>query len=117
FNDFSLQPDETILAAVRMFEELQLTSEFNIRRLVLYKFLVTIKRNYRQVPYHNWWHAFNVTQMMFSILISPDGICGKYYSLANYLHILSSLSSEEYSIVMNALKNSILATDLSTYFG
>ncbi|XP_008483572.1 cGMP-specific 3',5'-cyclic phosphodiesterase-like [Diaphorina citri] len=33
FNDFSLQPDETILAAVRMFEELQLTSEFNIRRL------------------------------------------------------------------------------------
>ncbi|XP_008483571.1 dual 3',5'-cyclic-AMP and -GMP phosphodiesterase 11A [Diaphorina citri] len=170
FNDFSLQPDETILAAVRMFEELQLTSEFNIRRLVLYKFLVTIKRNYRQVPYHNWWHAFNVTQMMFSILINCEmtntfsdlevlgmivgclchdldhrGTNNEFQKIAGsnlaqlygttstleYHHfnqavmilnsedhnILSSLSSEEYSIVMNALKNSILATDLSTYFG
>uniref|UniRef100_A0A8D8WKA7 Phosphodiesterase n=2 Tax=Cacopsylla melanoneura TaxID=428564 RepID=A0A8D8WKA7_9HEMI len=170
FNDFSLEPNEMILAAVRMFDELQLINEFNIKREVLYKFLVTIKRNYRQVPYHNWWHAFNVTQMMFSILINCEmtntfsdlevlgmvvgclchdldhrGTNNEFQKIASsnlaqlygttstleYHHfnqavmilnsedhnILSSLSSEEYSIVMNALKNSILATDLSTYFG
>lgn len=34
FNDFSLQPNDMIIAAVRMFDELQLTSEFHIRREV-----------------------------------------------------------------------------------
>jgi hypothetical protein len=35
----------------------------------LYRFLITVKRNYRDVPYHNWRHAFNVAQVMFAILM------------------------------------------------
>jgi len=27
-----------------------------------------VKKNYRNVTYHNWRHAFNVAQMMFAIL-------------------------------------------------
>jgi hypothetical protein len=36
---------------------------------MLYRFLITVKRNYRDVPYHNWRHAFNVAQVMFAILM------------------------------------------------
>lgn len=35
----------------------------------LYRFLMTVKKNYRDVPYHNWKHAFNVAQVMFAILM------------------------------------------------
>jgi hypothetical protein len=39
----------------------------------LYRFLITVKRNYRDVPYHNWRHAFNVAQVMFAILMVSEG--------------------------------------------
>jgi hypothetical protein len=39
----------------------------------LYRFLITVKRNYRDVPYHNWRHAFNVAQVMFAILMVSVG--------------------------------------------
>jgi hypothetical protein len=55
----------------------------------LYRFLITVKRNYRDVPYHNWRHAFNVAQVMFAILMVsfessvcvyalklPNAVCG-----------------------------------------
>lgn len=34
----------------------------------LCSWLTTVKRNYRAVAYHNWRHAFNVAQTMFSII-------------------------------------------------
>jgi lipopolysaccharide/colanic/teichoic acid biosynthesis glycosyltransferase len=30
--------------------------------------LLSVKKNYRPVIYHNWRHAFNVAQTMFAIL-------------------------------------------------
>lgn len=35
---------------------------------VLCRWLCSVKKNYRNVTYHNWRHAFNVAQMMFAIL-------------------------------------------------
>lgn len=35
---------------------------------VLCRWVLTVKKNYRPVTYHNWRHAFNVAQMMYSIL-------------------------------------------------
>ena len=35
---------------------------------VLCRWVLTVKKNYRPVTYHNWRHAFNVAQMMFAIL-------------------------------------------------
>ena len=34
------------------------------------RWLCTVKKNYREVNYHNWRHAFNVCQLMFAILTS-----------------------------------------------
>ena len=54
-----------------MFIDLGLVSRFNIDYTTLCRWLLTVKRNYRNetVQYHNWYHAFNVTQMMFATLI------------------------------------------------
>ena len=35
---------------------------------VLVRFFLTIRRNYREVPYHNWNHAFEVARAMYCIL-------------------------------------------------
>ena len=34
---------------------------------VLYRWVLTVKKNYRPVTYHNWRHAFNVAQTMFAM--------------------------------------------------
>ena len=34
----------------------------------LLKFAITVSKNYRPVPYHNWDHAFHVAQFMCCIL-------------------------------------------------
>ncbi|XP_075221410.1 dual 3',5'-cyclic-AMP and -GMP phosphodiesterase 11A-like [Lycorma delicatula] len=169
FDDFSLSQDEMLLAAVSMFLELGLVKKFNIERETLYRFLITVRRNYRDVPYHNWRHAFNVAQVMFAILMGCEmkgtfsdlEVLGMFvgclchdldhrgtnnafqqktgsalvllYGTTNTMehhhfnhavmilsseshNIFSSLTAENYSTVMNVLKHSILATDLSTYF-
>ncbi|XP_076322626.1 dual 3',5'-cyclic-AMP and -GMP phosphodiesterase 11A-like [Tachypleus tridentatus] len=169
FDDFSLTSDEMIIASIQMFRDLGLLSRFKIDETVLCLFLATVRKNYRNISYHNWRHAFSVAQVMFAILMN----CGLKSILADleilgmmvgclchdldhrgtnnafqqksgsalallygnkatmeqhhFNHAVMILSSEghnifatlipdEYSRVMNILKNSILATDLSTYF-
>jgi len=34
----------------------------------LVRWLLTVRKNYRSVAYHNWRHAFNVCQSMFTVL-------------------------------------------------
>ena len=57
-----------------MFEDLGLMSAFAINRETLCRWLLSVKRNYRNdtVKYHNWYHAFNVAQMMFCMLIQTQ---------------------------------------------
>jgi len=37
-------------------------------REAMLHFLLTIRKNYRQIPYHNWNHAFEVAHAMFCLL-------------------------------------------------
>lgn len=55
-------------ACIRMFLDLDLVERFHMDYEVLCRWLLSVKKNYRNVTYHNWRHAFNVAQMMFSIL-------------------------------------------------
>jgi len=68
FNDLLLTDDETVLASVRMFVELDLPKKFRIPHDVICRWALSVKKNYRPVIYHNWRHAFNVGQTMFSML-------------------------------------------------
>ena len=67
FDDFSLNKDEMILAAYEMFKESGMMKEFQIEKNTMFQWLLTVRRNYRDVEYHNFSHAFNVCQSMFAI--------------------------------------------------
>lgn len=68
FDDIDLDDDNTLRACIRMFKDLDFMERFHIDYEVLCRWLLSVKKNYRNVTYHNWRHAFNVAQMMFSIL-------------------------------------------------
>ncbi|XP_068560856.1 dual 3',5'-cyclic-AMP and -GMP phosphodiesterase 11A [Cebidichthys violaceus] len=169
FDDFSLDVDAMITAALRMFMELGMVQKFKIDYETLCRWLLTVRKNYRMVLYHNWRHAFNVCQCMFAMLTTAgfqetltevetlalivgcvchdldhrgtnnafqaktgSALALLYGTSATLEHhhfnhavmilqseghnIFSNLSSTEYGALMQLLKQSILATDLTLYF-
>ncbi|XP_052771551.1 dual 3',5'-cyclic-AMP and -GMP phosphodiesterase 11-like isoform X2 [Mya arenaria] len=76
FNDAGLDDDDTLKASVRMFVDLDLLDKFRINYETLCRWLLSVKKNYRNVTYHNWRHAFNVAQTMFCCL--KKGQLGRY---------------------------------------
>ncbi|XP_076275269.1 phosphodiesterase 11 isoform X2 [Rhynchophorus ferrugineus] len=72
FDDINMDDDETLTACIRMFLDLDLVEHFHIDYEVLCRWLCSVKKNYRNVTYHNWRHAFNVAQMMFAIVTSTQ---------------------------------------------
>jgi len=68
FDDISLSDKETCLATLRVFLDLQFVQKFHIDYQTLCKWVLSVKKNYRNVIYHNWRHAFNVMQMMYAML-------------------------------------------------
>lgn len=81
-------------ACLRMFLDLDLIGRFHIEYEVLCRWLLSVKKNYRNVTYHNWRHAFNVAQMMFAIItvrILMD-ICFAFLTLPpHFLSLLLAL--------------------------
>uniref|UniRef100_A0A803KA05 Phosphodiesterase n=1 Tax=Xenopus tropicalis TaxID=8364 RepID=A0A803KA05_XENTR len=169
FDDFCLDVDAMISAALRMFMELGMVQKFKIDYETLCRWLLTIRKNYRMVLYHNWRHAFNVCQLMFAMLTtagfqevlsdtetlalivgclchdldhrgtnnafqakSGSALSQLYGTSATLEHhhfnhavmilqseghnIFANLSSQEYSDLMQLLKQSILATDITLHF-
>uniref|UniRef100_A0A671L4V1 Phosphodiesterase n=1 Tax=Sinocyclocheilus anshuiensis TaxID=1608454 RepID=A0A671L4V1_9TELE len=169
FNDFSLDNDAMITASLRMFLELGVVQKFKIDYEVLCHWLLTVRKNYRTVAYHNWRHAFNVSQCMFVMITtagfqevltdtetlalmvgcfchdldhrgtnnafqakSGSALALLYGTSATLEHhhfnhavmilqseghnIFANLSSNEYSNMMQLLKQAILSTDLTLYF-
>ncbi|KAG9274094.1 cGMP-specific 3',5'-cyclic phosphodiesterase-like isoform X1 [Astyanax mexicanus] len=71
FSDFDLSDAETTQAAIRMFVDLKLVQNFQMKYKSLCQWILSVKKNYRKnVAYHNWRHAFNTAQCMFAILRS-----------------------------------------------
>ncbi|XP_060078582.1 cGMP-specific 3',5'-cyclic phosphodiesterase-like isoform X2 [Ylistrum balloti] len=68
FNDIPMREDDTVKAVVCMFQEADLFNKFRIPYDVLCRWATSVKKNYRPVTYHNWRHAFNVAQTMFTML-------------------------------------------------
>ncbi|XP_048758598.2 dual 3',5'-cyclic-AMP and -GMP phosphodiesterase 11-like isoform X2 [Ostrea edulis] len=70
FSDFGLDDDDTLKASIRMFIDLNLLERFRISYETVCRWMLSVKKNYRDVTYHNWRHAFNVAQTMFCMLKS-----------------------------------------------
>lgn len=72
FDDIHMDDDDTLKACLRMFLDLDFVEMFHIDYEVLCRWLLSVKKNYRNVTYHNWRHAFNVAQMMFSMITATQ---------------------------------------------
>ena len=59
-------------ASLRMFIDLDFLGRFHIDYTTLCRWLASVKKNYRDVTYHNWRHAFNVAQMMFATITATQ---------------------------------------------
>ncbi|XP_040038249.2 cGMP-specific 3',5'-cyclic phosphodiesterase isoform X1 [Gasterosteus aculeatus] len=71
FSDFDLSDTETTQATIRMFVDLNLVQIFQMKYTSLCQWVLSVKKNYRKnVAYHNWRHAFNTAQSMFTLLKS-----------------------------------------------
>jgi cAMP and cAMP-inhibited cGMP 3',5'-cyclic phosphodiesterase 10 len=40
----------------------------------LIKFTLTVRKNYRPVPYHNWAHAFSVAHAMYTVVKTTSNV-------------------------------------------
>ena len=57
------------LMNVFQYEESKLTwSLYSVLSQTLCRWLLSVKKNYRPNIYHNWRHAFNVAQSMFTMI-------------------------------------------------
>ncbi|KAL2078883.1 hypothetical protein ACEWY4_024627 [Coilia grayii] len=71
FSDFDLSDAETTQATIRMFVDLKLLQNFQMKYSSLCQWILSVKKNYRKsVAYHNWRHALNTAQCMFAMLRS-----------------------------------------------
>ncbi|XP_061566777.1 cGMP-specific 3',5'-cyclic phosphodiesterase-like isoform X1 [Cololabis saira] len=85
FSDFDLSDTETTLATIRMFVDLNLVQNFQMKHTSLCQWVLSVKKNYRKnVAYHNWRHAFNTAQCMFALLKS-----GRFQNNLNDLEVLA----------------------------
>ncbi|KRZ78136.1 cGMP-dependent 3',5'-cyclic phosphodiesterase, partial [Trichinella papuae] len=59
---------DTHMACLAMFYDLGYVHKFRIKRRKLSRFLLLVEKGYRDVPYHNWYHAFTVTHFCYLML-------------------------------------------------
>uniref|UniRef100_A0A0L8HM88 Phosphodiesterase n=1 Tax=Octopus bimaculoides TaxID=37653 RepID=A0A0L8HM88_OCTBM len=78
FNDLYYSDDTTVIIVAFIFLEMNALQLLDIEMQLLYKWILTVRKNYRPVIYHNWRHGVNVTQSFFCMLTT--GGMKKYFS-------------------------------------
>lgn len=84
--DCRLSDEATLKASVRMFLEMRFMQSFKCDLLALCRWILSVKKNYRQVTYHNWRHALNVTQTMFAVIVVGPSILSSFFKLCSMIY-------------------------------
>ncbi|ESP05492.1 hypothetical protein LOTGIDRAFT_228057 [Lottia gigantea] len=66
YSPWSINDTEKPMYVLDMFKDLFSYTRFDINDLM--RFTLTVRKNYRHVPYHNWVHAFSVAHSMFTVI-------------------------------------------------
>lgn len=91
FKEFNFCPREiddhsSIYLSIEMFKDLNFIVDFKIPEEKLARFLLLVQRGYRQMPYHNWSHAFSVAHFSYACMknfkLIEKGIISKLQGLA-----------------------------------
>ncbi|GAB1609066.1 cGMP-specific 3',5'-cyclic phosphodiesterase-like [Argonauta hians] len=93
FNSTIHSLDDTILIVARIFLEMNALELLEIPINLLYRWILTIRKNYRLKPYHNWDHAVTACQTMFAIL--TIGKLKKHFTEFEVIFMLSSILSHD----------------------
>ena len=72
FYALNMDDNKKVKKALFMFVDLFGLERFDYETLV--RFVITVRKNYRQVAYHNWTHGFHVANSIYSILKSAPGV-------------------------------------------
>ena len=67
FDCFAFSEDQYVVGIESMFHASGVLGQFKVSNSVLRNFLLSVKQNYRNNTYHNFRHAFDVTQMAFAL--------------------------------------------------
>lgn len=70
FDAFTFTPrkilhKETPCFVMKMFEDLKFIENLHIKKESLAKFVLYVKKGYRDLPYHNWYHAFSAAHFAY----------------------------------------------------
>lgn len=66
FSPYNLTADEKVTSTIHMFSDLFGLHKFDLDCLI--RFTLTVKKNYRRVPYHNWTHGFCVANAIYVVI-------------------------------------------------
>ncbi|XP_055501256.1 high affinity cGMP-specific 3',5'-cyclic phosphodiesterase 9A-like isoform X2 [Leucoraja erinacea] len=68
FDAWHWEANEMLSCLEHMYHSLGLVRDFSINPVTLQRWLLCVRENYRNNPFHNFHHCFCVTQMMYSII-------------------------------------------------
>ncbi|KAL0125204.1 hypothetical protein PUN28_004382 [Cardiocondyla obscurior] len=73
FNKFHFSPKNVPYKhipcyTVKMFTDLNFLNHWRIKMPTLARFILYVKKGYRDVPYHNWTHAFSVAHFAYLLI-------------------------------------------------
>ncbi|XGW17786.1 hypothetical protein V3C99_002404, partial [Haemonchus contortus] len=68
--------DAYVAASMTMFEDLGFTARYSMNKRKLASFILRVAKGYREVPYHNWSHAFSVAHFCWISLRTPAVLHG-----------------------------------------
>eukprot|EP01063_Lacrimia_lanifica_P025864 TRINITY_DN3388_c0_g1_i1.p1 TRINITY_DN3388_c0_g1~~TRINITY_DN3388_c0_g1_i1.p1 ORF type:complete len:1228 (+),score=435.47 TRINITY_DN3388_c0_g1_i1:100-3783(+) len=89
-HEYDRRPGGLVPLMAEVFNRLGFIKRFNISEEKLLRFLVTLKKMYRNVPYHNFIHAFDVMQTLANYL-ADDGVRGMLTELDVFCTIVIGL--------------------------
>ncbi|XP_035213218.1 probable 3',5'-cyclic phosphodiesterase pde-5 isoform X2 [Stegodyphus dumicola] len=88
FNHAVLNSDEKVFTSIFMLTDLPKVGSFaNIDLDSLVRFTLTVRKNYRRVPYHNWMHGFMVANSVY-VVIKKSEVFRPLEELALYVACL-----------------------------
>ncbi|GBL86193.1 putative 3',5'-cyclic phosphodiesterase pde-5 [Araneus ventricosus] len=88
FSPEHLNSDEKVVASIFMLTDLPQIQKFmKIDHDSLLRFTLTVRKNYRRVPYHNWTHGFCVANSA-NVVLRKSGVFKPLEELALYVACL-----------------------------
>ncbi|XP_039751593.1 cGMP-dependent 3',5'-cyclic phosphodiesterase-like [Pararge aegeria] len=92
FNIRALPLRELPCYVLKMFSDLGFDKKFNIKPNKLARFILHVKKGYRDVPYHSWLHAFNVAQWTYAAITNYKLVSQGYYTdLQALMYLIAGL--------------------------